>query len=281
MDVDRYSPDDLVGALSGPFDVRDSKLVFHQRDLARGELAALALVKALTRTLPRTGATLLGRLDPSHPRPGLGCATAGCASPCDVQNVPLPLWAGSRAVQDRARDLVRALKMSGIRRAGLRCRIICPFEMNHVLDENTSKLDLDLSAFLSVAGSIRRSTRSEPTFVCGKIGARNRYASRLGPGVRVLSESRERSEYDVPRLGRLSFVLDADSKDPLVSMASLVGKQVREVVMEAIWRHGCGLVPGLRRPSGYRDPVTAQFLERTRDAMLASGVLPDCIERTR
>ena len=47
----------------------------------------------------------------------------------------------------------------------------------------------------------------------------------------VLERRPSQSSYHFPGLGRVCFVRDADAHDPLVMLASLVGKYVRELLM--------------------------------------------------
>ncbi|MCS6899025.1 MAG: hypothetical protein RMJ98_05075 [Myxococcales bacterium] len=103
--------------------------------------------------------------------------------------------------------------------------------------------------------------------VCGKVGGLNRYLSHLGPlrdfPVAVEEEGRARSSYRFAGVGSVAFVRDADGSDPLVALASLVGKYLREVLMGKIANHHLRLDPSLPRPSGYRDPVTGRFVQAT------------------
>jgi hypothetical protein len=277
---DRYDPGALAAVLDERFDVRDSKTVFNQRDPARGETAALSVVSALMGGIPDDGQSLVERLDPGRSRAGFPCVDGGLDL-CGAAGVALPVWADREAVRERGSGLQEALRRAGWRRGGIRSAVMCPWELNGSMTDGTSKMDVDLALFLSVAHALRGSRREDGTITCGKVGARSFYADRLGPGVRVLSESRSSSSYDVPRLGRVSFVRDADAGDPLVSMASLVGKLVREVVMEAIFRRAAEMVEGLDRPSGYRDRVTRRFIERTSATLLGAGAPSACIRRVR
>lgn len=271
-------PPHLREALARPFDVRDSKKVFSQKDLGKGEIAALAVVHALTGETPTTATHLADILSAPSGRPALPCSTS--TNPCSLEGLSLPLWAQPTEITTRASQLREALQSLGVIHSGIESALVCPWELNTRLDSSLSKLDLDLELFLEVAARIRARWTEPGLVTCGKIGNRKSYAHKLEAPTTIL-ESRTESCYDVPSLGRIRFLLDADDSDPLVSMASLVGKYLRELTMEAIHSHASRLVPDLRRPSGYRDPVTTGFLERTRDPLLASGVRPDCLERCR
>ena len=278
IQVPTYDPVRLRQALAGPFDVRDSKRVFHQKDLARGETAALAVLAAMIGKVPRSGLELWDVLDAGTDRPALPCARG---APCDVNDRRLPIWSDVGEVEDRSGRLRESLLGVGMSGSGIECACVCPWELNDLLEDGTSKLDIDLGLFLQVARRIRSAWKESGTITCGKIGNRKSYGSRIDPGCRAIQESREVSEYELDELGTIRFVLDADDSDPLVSMSSLVGKYVREIVMEAIHAWASKRVPGLRRPSGYRDPVTKTFVESTAQAFESAGIPPACIKRNR
>jgi len=275
IELPRYDPGQLRRALARPFDVRDSKQVFHQKDLARGESAALAVIGALCGRVPSSAAELWDLIGAGVGRPALPCEQG----PCDASDLALPLWGGT--VGDRSTRLRQALVEEGLAGSGIACACVCPWELNALLADGTSKLDVDLGLFLEVARRIGEAWGRSGTFTCGKIGNRKSYGSRLGPGHRMIEESREASAYAIEGLGTMRFVLDADDSDPLVSMSSLVGKYVREIVMQAIHLWAARRVPGLRRPSGYRDVVTRAFVEEMAGAFEREGVPADCITRSR
>jgi ribonuclease HII len=95
----------------------------------------------------------------------------------------------------------------------------------------------------------------------------------------IVQESRPKSVYRFPGLGDIAFVQDADASDLLVSLASMVGKWMREVLMERIVRHYQELVPGLAGASGYHDPVTTRFIAATELVRTEKRIPGDCYER--
>jgi len=119
--------------------------------------------------------------------------------------------------------------------------------------------------------------------ICGKVGGFNRYPSAFGPLNgrlhAVVQEGRARSEYSVPGLGRIAFVRDADDSHLLVSMASLVGKWVRDLLMARVVRYHRESVPDLPDASGYHDPVTTRFIESTRLVRERRGLPDECFAR--
>jgi ribonuclease HII len=77
----------------------------------------------------------------------------------------------------------------------------------------------------------------------------------------------------------VAFVRDADDKHMLVSMASLVGKWVRDLLMARIVRYHREHDPELPDASGYHDPVTSRFVAATRLARKKRALPDDCFER--
>jgi ribonuclease HII len=92
-------------------------------------------------------------------------------------------------------------------------------------------------------------------------------------------ESRSESAYRVGDFGRLRFLVDADAQDPLVGLASLVGKYIREQMMARLTRFVRKIEPSVAAVSGYRDPNTAKFVAATARIRQTLGVPDDCFFR--
>jgi ribonuclease HII len=97
----------------------------------------------------------------------------------------------------------------------------------------------------------------------------------------VLGEAHERSSYYFPNVGELSFVRDADSADPLVMLASLVGKYLRELLMARVARFYPSARDTEAPPSGYHDPVTQAFVERSALVRRRAKIPNTCFVRDR
>ena len=81
-------------------------------------------------------------------------------------------------------------------------------------------------------------------------------------------------------LGSRDACVAADASDPLVMLASLVGKYVRELLMARIVRfYPAG--DDESGASGYHDPVTHAFVERTALFRRDRSVPIHCFERAR
>ena len=72
---------------------------------------------------------------------------------------------------------------------------------------------------------------------------------------------------------------DADDKHLLVSMASLVGKWARDLLMARVVRYHREDDADLPDASGYHDPVTARFVAATRLSRKRRALPDDCFER--
>jgi ribonuclease HII len=97
--------------------------------------------------------------------------------------------------------------------------------------------------------------------------------------VRPLRGRRGQRRYVVDGLGEIRFEVDADARHLPVSLASIVGKYIREVCMLRIGEFYRREVPGLKLASGYHDPVTRQFIVETRQARRHLGIVSDCFHR--
>jgi len=185
-------------------------------------------------------------------------------------------------VQTIGEDLDKLAK-KGVEVVAVRSSIICAKRLNDGLDMGKSRFTMDLHAMEELILSLREMAGEEVEAICGKVGGFGKYSSAFGPlGGRmhsILQETRPKSAYRFPGLGDIAFVQDGDASDLLVSLASMVGKWVREVLMERIVRHYQGIVPELPGASGYHDPVTAKFVKATALVRQEKRIDDDCFER--
>jgi hypothetical protein len=143
----------------------------------------------------------------------------------------------------------------------------------------------DLHAMEHLVLDLHRLAGTEITAVCGKVGGMGDYSSFFGPlSMRlhaVLSRSKALSAYHFPGLGEVRFVRDADAKDSLVMLASIVGKYVRELLMARVsgyYRRGDDTLEAV---SGYHDPVTSRFVKATSLVRKQQRIPDSCFERAR
>jgi hypothetical protein len=214
------------------------------------------------------------------PGPGLDDAhVRQCWGPCDEALSPDDALA--RAV---GADLDR-LRARGVDVVGARVVVVCARRLNDAAARGLSRFDLDLHAMERLALDARAHAGADVYATCGKVGGFDAYAEHFvhlkGARCRVVREGRARSEYRVDGLGTMAFVRDADARHILVSMASLVGKWARDLLMMRVVRFYRGFDPALPEASGYHEPVTARFIEATRLVRRARGIEDACFERRK
>jgi len=274
----------LRGADPGAPRLVDSKRIFSQRTLRGGEALALALIEVFNGARPSSLGELLTVLRCESAGPFPPPCRRGLVVPfCLSSDFELPLWCTGEEAAGAAASLRPRLEEAGLREGCIVSAVWCPNLLNARLAEGVNKFTVDLRAFLDVA-RVLGSRGGGIDVVAGKVGSRADYGAELerffGEPPRLLRRGRQESAYEVGDF-RLRFILDADDAFVHVSIASIVGKYVREVFMEAVARFAAGCCGPGRRPSGYRDVVTKAFVRRVRPALLASGVDPACFERLR
>lgn len=184
---------------------------------------------------------------------------------------------------DVKRVLSRLQKL-GIHPSLAKSRLVCTSEINERGAQGENRFLVDLHCMEELVLQIAENHPQPTTFVCGKVGGMNDYPqhfavlNRLEP--EPVTESAEASVYRFKTLGEVRFVRDADALDPLVMLASLVGKYMRELFMDRIGSFYANQIPDLRKPSGYHDQVTGRFAELTAELRSTLDFPSTCFERT-
>lgn len=190
------------------------------------------------------------------------------------------------AVAQASRDLDR-LEKRGLRVRALRIAVVCTQRLNEAAARGVSRFAVDLHTMERLVLSLREELGHDVMAVCGKVGGYDRYGDAFGPlGGRLhmaLVEGRARSEYRFPGVGQIAFVRDADDSHLIVSLASLVGKWARDLLMSRIVRYYRGAAGNAELPdaSGYHDPVTTRFIDATALIRKDRGLPDACFERIR
>ena len=185
-------------------------------------------------------------------------------------------------LMDQVRGESLKLRELGIRTSGVLSRLVCTDELNsRALLENRFLVDLHSMEELVLGIS---SKLGQPLgVVCGKVGGMHDYTSHFQKfrtcDIEVLGESKRVSRYRVAAIGDVKFVQDADSTDPLVMLASLVGKYLRELFVSRIGGYFAERLVELRKPSGYHDKVTSEFVEATSEVRRQAEFPQSCFER--
>lgn len=267
-------------------DLNDSKALMSSSDTTLGEAwSRVLLERCSSRTEPlTTPAELLEHL--LH-TPAATLRTA-CPRESEAQ-----CWSPSAdAFEAEAEALARIqghfelLASRGVRLLGVRSEVVCTKQLNANKRAGIHRFMSDLHAMEALLLGHRARVDAPLLAVCGKIGGMGQYGRFFGPLAQelhnVLMEGRAESRYRFPRLGEVRFVRDADAKDPLVMLASLVGKYVRELYMKrigAFYPEERAEVTPDGHPSGYHDPVTARFVELTCERRRRLQVVDDCFLR--
>lgn len=181
------------------------------------------------------------------------------------------------------KDLDR-LQRGGLEIVAVRSVVACTRRLNDAVSAGQSRFVVDLHAMERLILAFREIAGQDVDAVCGKVGGFGEYGKVFGPLAgrlhAIVEEGRARSCYRFPGIGDISFVRDADASNILVGMASLVGKYIRELMMDRIVRHYRVDNAALPWASGYHDPVTDRFVVATEALRKRRQVPGDCFERT-
>jgi ribonuclease HII len=188
---------------------------------------------------------------------------------------------------NRLRKKLGTLEKHGVRIHRAMCEVVCTSQLNAEKAQGLNRFTSDLHAMERLLLTMNSQVGVPLSAVCGKVGGMADYTRFFGPlGGRLhvcLEQKRERSSYHFPGLGEVHFVQDADASHPLVMLASIVGKYVREVLMGNINRFYAENQrtkdDPLKACSGYHDPVTSVFLTRTASVRKRLRIAPSCFER--
>lgn len=183
-------------------------------------------------------------------------------------------------VAEVERDLAK-LATKGVEVIGARVAIVCAKRLNAAIERGQSRFDVDLHTMERLVAGAARESGAEVVATCGKVGGFDRYGDSFASFAlhTPVIEGRARSEYRVPGVGTVAFVRDAEERDILVAMASLVGKWVRDLLMRRIVRYHREEVPDLPEASGYHDPVTTRFIAATALSRKKARISDECFVR--
>jgi ribonuclease HII len=257
----------------------DSKELVSHGDVGLGEAWARALAArigldagdpdSLIHALALDSRAELRRMCPSHVE--AQCWNTGQES----------FEAEGQLVARLSEDLNR-LAARGVDVVDVRTTLVCTKRLNDERKLGRTRFDVDLHSMERIVLDARLRAGAHVDAVCGKVGGYARYSDAFGPLAgrlhAIIEEGAKRSAYSFPGLGTIAFVRDADENHLLVSMASLVGKWIREVMMARIVRH-YGHAGSALAASGYHDPVTDRFVVATSLVRREKKVPDTCFER--
>lgn len=273
----------------------DSKALvdFHGSALGEAWARALLLRDGRPATSPAAlfDALLLEARDVREAR----CPSAAARARCLQDDRPFD--ASDDAVEQASRDLEH-LEKQGVRLLRFRAHSLCVAMLNGAFRSGVSRFSADLRAMELLLLDFHGANGGPISAICGKVGGYEKYEPQFHHLATLprttLFEKREESRYEFGArssatpgtgpLGTVSFLRDADATAPLVGLASLVGKYLRDRMMRTIALYhlpeASTIDPTIvAAPSGYHDPVTKRFVAATAAARAATGLPEDCFLR--
>lgn len=265
-------------------DLDDSKVLVSNKDYRLGEAWARALVERTSGIRPSSPTELFESLSLEARTARDENCPPSALKQCSFSE--REAFVSDDELLARIRGHLETLDSQGISLDGVRTYRVCTGELNRLRKLGINRFSADLHGMEKlVLGFLPQDGEKVPfTATCGKVGGMAQYSRFFGPlGGRLhtaLCETAAESAYSFPGLGVISFLRDADASDPLVMMASLVGKYVRELLMGRIARfYLAGDTADL--PSGYHDPVTSIFVDQTLPVRRSLAIVDACFERDR
>lgn len=198
---------------------------------------------------------------------------------------PPEQFTSERAVVERVAGHLERLRSRGVQVLVARSNPLCVGELNQLKESGINRFVADLHAMEQLLLSLRELAGHDIVAICGKVGGIGDYPRYFGPlsgRLHILLEhSRRKSSYGIPGLGEVHFLQDADAADPLVMLASLVGKYLRELLMARISHFHSSSIDGQAGVSGYHDPVTERLVRLSAKRRGELGIPDACFERSR
>jgi ribonuclease HII len=274
--------------LNGPLpkelerELGDSKGLVSCHDVSLGEAWARALVRKTTRREPEAPSELLRALL-REPEASL---RADCPKGTEAQcwGEAGEVFEAEGALVTRVEQHLEGLAAGGVTVLAARTEPVCTLRLNRLKSDGIHRFAADLHAMERLVLSLREEAGAPLEVTCGKVGGIAEYGRYFGPLSAYRSVTLEQgaacSTYRFDELGTLRFQRDADATDPLVMLASLVGKYVRELWMRRVARF-YPEASGARPPSGYHDAVSRRFVDETAHTRRSRGVPDACFLRER
>lgn len=209
----------------------DSKEVFKrdEKSYAHGEAIALAAMRDVCGRTPKSISEIIELF-----------ATKDIRTLCPVvdgkplgkslcyADIPVPFWCNAADIPEfpgRVHEITTS--------------ILCALEFNNSITRFKSKAIVDLWAMLCVSEKLMKFGRP---IVCGKVCGLKKYSpfliqSMKFDSVHTRKERASESAYEISA-GKfktiLKFAVDADSRFPAVSLASIIGKYIRELMLISV-----------------------------------------------
>jgi len=239
--------------LAGRLLIADSKKAF-SRSLGIGHLrrTVLSTLKYLGSN-PRCAEELLSVLCPD-------CLEHLGGYPWYKRLDDYPLGGDGADVAIAASMLKADLASQHIELLGLKCRCLEVANYNRLVSVIKNKAKVLFTAVAElIQTAMEESGGEDLEIVIDRQGGRSHYRRQLqlmfdGAALRIVREDQQMSSYELTtgnRRVRMHFVVGADSRYLPVSLASMVSKYVREVLVDNINRYFTGFNAALRPTAGY------------------------------
>jgi hypothetical protein len=273
----------------------DSKALVDFHGSALGEAWARALLLREGRPAATPAALFDALLVEARDVREARCPSAAARQRCLHDDRPFD--ASDAAVEQALRDLEH-LEKQGVRLRRFRAHSLCVAMLNDAFRSGVSRFSADLRAMELLLLDFHGTNGGPISAICGKVGGYEKYEPQFHHLATLprttLFEKREESRYEFGALskaapgshplGTVSFLRDADATAPLVGLASLVGKYLRDRMMRTIALYHLADATAvdptiLAAPSGYHDPVTKRFVAATAAARAATALPENCFLR--
>jgi ribonuclease HII len=204
----------------------------------------------------------------------------GTRAQCWQAHVELPCFGGD--AQEGHATLAKLAKADlHVRR--IKSAAACTRVLNQRLLQGQSRVELDLELMERLVLDARDSGDEEVEAICGMVGGIRNYLAKMrhlpARGVSAVPAKKGTLAFEVQSVGQVRFEIDADAHHMPVSLASMVGKYVRELWMLRQNRFYQGHEPSLEEVSGYHDPVTRKFIRASELLRAKLGIEDDCFVR--
>ncbi|MGB9824698.1 MAG: hypothetical protein ACPLN0_01040 [Candidatus Hydrothermia bacterium] len=211
-----------------PIPVKDSKEIFRrsEKSYAVGESIALTLLKAVSIEVDSLQ-EFLRKV----------CHYDNDLSAYGIEDLKIPAFGGKINYK-----LLDYLRVSGLILKEIHGEILMADKYNFYIENLGNKALLDLSCFVKVASRF-----NTELYLLGKIGGTTHYGrffEDLGLSYSVIKESFSHSVYKIQNLGELHFIMNGDSLYVPITFAGIIGKYLRELVMQS-----------LSVALGFKDPI--------------------------
>lgn len=257
--------------------VADSKAVSGFGKMSDAESLSLAMLTEDKKT-PADVDALLNRLSLEQVSSlQRSCPSKKVAAQCFGASISLPHYGGTL---ERGREMLTQMEEAGVSIRRTRSAVHCAKRIQDGLAQGDTKVRMDLGLFEALLLDARTGMGEPLHAICGYVGGIRKYENYLrrievhasldAPDGEVAYES---------GVGHLRFERKADARHLPVALASMVGKYLRELLMERICRFYQAKNASLRLVSGYHDPNTRAFVSASAGLRKRAHIPDTCFFR--